>query len=95
MPSQDIHAALSHPVIDSDAHWLGFGPLLKERIEKIGGRKVAETFTGFRELIGKPLGMTAEERRFKRVAHMGFWQVPMANTFDRATAMMPQTMFLA
>lgn len=93
MPSQDIRASLSHPVIDSDAHWLGFGPLLKERIEKIGGRKVAETFTGFRELIGKPLSMTAEERRFKRVAHMGFWQVPMANTFDRATAMMPQLLY--
>ena len=93
MTSQEIHQNLSHPVIDSDAHWLGFGPLLKEGIEKIAGRKVAECFTGFAELIGGPLEMTAEERRFKRVAHMGFWQVPMANTLDRATAMMPGLLY--
>ena len=93
MTSQEIHENLSHPVIDSDAHWLGFGPLLKERVAKIGGRKVAECFTGFQELIGGPLQMTAEERRFRRVAHMGFWQVPMANTIDRATAMMPGLLY--
>lgn len=91
--SQAIHASLPHPVIDSDAHWLSFGPHLLERIEKIGGRKVAACFTGFDELIGKPLRMTAQERRFKRVAHMGFWQVPMANTLDRATAMMPGLLY--
>jgi len=93
MTSQTIHDNLSHPVIDSDAHWLGFGPLLQERIAKIGGRKVAECFKGYRDLIGAPLQMTPEERRFKRVAHMGFWQVPMANTMDRATAMMPGLLY--
>ena len=67
MTSQTIHDNLSHPVIDSDAHWLGFGPLLQERIAKIGGREVAECFKGYRDLIGAPLQMTPEERRFKRV----------------------------
>jgi predicted TIM-barrel fold metal-dependent hydrolase len=93
MSSQQIHDTLSHPVIDSDAHWLAFGPLLKERIAKIGGRKVADCFKGYTDLIGEPLRMTPEERRFKRVAHMGFWQVPMANTIDRATAMMPSLLY--
>lgn len=93
MTSQHIHKKLSHPVIDSDGHWLAFGPLLQARIEKIGGRKVAECFSGYRDLIGGPLAMTPEERRFKRVAHMGFWQVPMANTIDRATAMMPGLLY--
>jgi len=93
MNSQEIRSKLSHPVIDSDAHWLSFGPQMKERIEQIAGRKVAEAFTGFDELIGGPMRMTPEERRFKRVAHMGFWQVPMGNTRDRATAMMPKLLY--
>lgn len=38
MSSQEIHARLPHPVIDSDAHWLEFGPMMKERIAKIAGR---------------------------------------------------------
>ena len=93
MSSQDIRSSVSHPIIDSDAHWLGFGPLLNEKIERIAGRKVAELFTGFDDLLGHPLRMTPEERRFKRVAHMGFWQVPMANARDRATAMMPKLQY--
>ena len=93
MNSQEIRSKLPHPVIDSDAHWLGFGPMLKERIEKIGGPKVAELFNGFQELLGGPLAMTPDERRYKRVAHPGFWQVPMKNTRDRATAMMPRLLY--
>ena len=93
MSSREVRAKLSHPVIDSDAHWLDFGPMLQQRIEKIAGRQVAELFTGFDDLIGTPLRMTPEERRHKRKAHMGFWQVPMANTRDRATAMMPKLLY--
>ncbi len=93
MKSSEIHAKLSHPIIDSDAHWLDFGPMLQQRIEKIAGHEVAELFRGFENLIGKPLQMSPEERRHKRVAHPGFWQVPMANTRDRATAMMPRLLY--
>ena len=90
MNSQAIHDQLDHPVIDSDAHWLEFGPMLKERIAKIAGREVAECFTGLREAIGAPQRMGPAERRRRRIAHSGFWQLPMANARDRATAMMPK-----
>ena len=30
--ASEIHAQLGHPVIDSDAHWLEFGPLVVERM---------------------------------------------------------------
>ena len=63
MTSKKIHDNLSHPVIDSDAHWLGFGPLLQKCIGEIGGRKVAKCIKGYRDLIGAPLQMTPEERR--------------------------------
>ncbi len=60
--------------------------MLHERIEKIAGRKVAECFTGLQDLLGNAQRMGPEERRHRRVAHPGFWQVPMGNTRDRATA---------
>lgn len=93
MNSQQIHDQLHHPVIDSDAHWLEFGPLLKERIGKIAGREVAECFTGLRQAIGDALLMGPAERRRRRVAHSGCWTVPMANALDRATAMMPKLLY--
>ena len=93
MNSQEIHARLKHPVIDSDAHWLEFGPMMKERIAKIAGPKVAECFDGLDSLIGEAQRMGPEGRRHHRAAHPGFWQVPMANTRDRATAMMPGLLY--
>jgi hypothetical protein len=34
---QKIRAGLKHPVIDADGHWLEFGPIIVEQLEKIGG----------------------------------------------------------
>ena len=93
MNSKDVHDRLDHPVIDSDAHWLEFGPLLQERIGKIAGREVAACFTGLREAIGDALLMGPAERRRRRIAHSGCWTVPMANALDRATAMMPKLLY--
>ena len=93
MSSQEIHARLPHPVIDSDAHWLEFGPMMKERIAKIAGRQVADCFDGLNELVGRAQRLDPEGRRYHRVAHSGFWQLPMANTRDRATAMMPKLLY--
>ena len=88
MSGREVRAELDHPVIDSDAHYVEYGPMLVERLRKIGGDAVAEAFDGFQDLIGKPLAMTPEQREHHRVAHMGFWQIPM-DAYDRATAMMP------
>ena len=46
LTAAEINAGLDHPVIDSDAHWLEFGPYVKQRREEIGGEKVAARFTG-------------------------------------------------
>ncbi len=59
--------------------------MLHDRIEKIAGRKVAECFTGLQDLLGNAQRMGPEERRR--------WQVPMGNTRDRATAMMPKLLY--
>jgi len=35
-----IRARLTHPVVDSDGHWLEFGPAITEYLERVGGRGV-------------------------------------------------------
>jgi predicted TIM-barrel fold metal-dependent hydrolase len=84
----EIHAELKHPIIDSDAHWLEFGPYVRERIRAIGGDKAAEGFTGIAEIV--PIqNMGPAGRAEMGYGHPGFWMLPMKNARDRATAMMP------
>ena len=46
----EINAQLAHPIIDSDAHWLEFGPYVEQRLLEIGGEKAARGFTGLGEI---------------------------------------------
>ena len=39
---QTIRSRLKHPVIDSDGHWLEFGPTILKYMEKVGGKKAFE-----------------------------------------------------
>ena len=47
----EIRDGLTHPIIDSDAHWLEFGPLVQERMYEIGGEKALAGFTGTQEIV--------------------------------------------
>lgn len=84
----EIHGQLTHPIIDSDAHWLEFGPYVRERLLAIGGDKALAGFTGLKEIV--PIQeMGPEGRAHLGIGHPGFWMLPMKNTRDRATAVMP------
>lgn len=88
MTARQINAQLPHPIIDSDAHWLEFGPLVQERLAAIGGEKARAGFSGLAEIVGiQQMGPAG--RAHLGVGHPGFWMLPMKNTRDRATAMMP------
>src|SRR5215471_12745231 len=39
-----VCARLSHPVIDSDGHWVEFGPQLNDYLKDIGGSKALDGF---------------------------------------------------
>ena len=85
----EIRGQLSHPIIDSDAHWLEFGPMVQRRMYEIGGEKALEGFTGTQEIVPlQEMGPTG--RAHMGYGHPGFWMLPMKNTRDRATAMMPK-----
>jgi hypothetical protein len=48
---QTIHSRLKHPVIDSDGHWLEFGPTILEYMEKVGGKKASDGLKSREEAV--------------------------------------------
>src|ERR1700719_4055117 len=88
--AQRIHASLKHPVIDADGHWLEFGPIIVEQLEKFGGTRAVEGFRAFNGRISKRLTTPEEERKRRRRAQEAFWGLPTKNTRDRATEILPR-----
>jgi hypothetical protein len=42
--SETIHGRLTHPVIDSDGHWIEFRPVFLDYLREVGGSALAERF---------------------------------------------------
>jgi predicted TIM-barrel fold metal-dependent hydrolase len=87
-----LRARLNHPVIDSDGHWVEFGPQLNDYLKRIGGSKALE---GFRSRPTEVWHLTIplEERRARRLDQPIWWGMPTRNTLDRATAMLPKLLY--
>jgi predicted TIM-barrel fold metal-dependent hydrolase len=91
-PAQ-IHARLSHPVIDSDGHWVEYFPLMLDYIRNVAGNKAVEGMKSGDEIVGRILTMSLEQRRNERRAQQSWWPFPTKNTRDRATAMIPKLLY--
>ncbi len=88
--SAKAHARLSHPVIDSDGHWIEYLPALTEYIKKVIGNDGADRYwAAVGSYFGEPK-LTTAQRREKRLPVSGWWAVPTKNTLDRATVMLPK-----
>jgi hypothetical protein len=90
--SAALRARLSHPVIDSDGHWVEFGPQLIDYLKEVGGSQAAEGFRN-RPYEGWHLTVPLKERRERRLDQPVWWGVPTRNTLDRATAMLPKLLY--
>jgi len=88
-----IRASLNHPIIDADGHWLEFGPVIVEQLEKHGGKIAVDGFRAFNGRVAKALAESGEERKRKRVAQEAFWALPTKNTLDRATELLPRLLY--
>src|SRR5260370_36705267 len=86
--SAALRPSLKHPVIDSDGHWVEFGPDLMDYLKEVGGTRAAEGFTN-RPYEGWHLTVPLKERRERRLDQPRWWGGPPRNTPDRATAMLP------
>ena len=91
-PAQ-IHGRLSHPVIDSDGHWVEYFPVLLDYIRKVAGTKAVDGMKAGDEIVGRILTMSLEQRRHERRPQQSWWPFPTKNTLDRATAMIPKLLY--
>src|SRR5712672_3061715 len=91
--AQQIRHSLKHPVIDADGHWLEFGPVINEQLEKHGGQRAVDGFRSFNGRVAKALDESSDDRKRKRRAQEAFWPVPTKNTLDRATELMPELLY--
>ena len=66
--AQRIRASLKHPVIDADGHWLEFGPIIVEQLEKFGGSRAVEGFRAFNGRVSKRLTSSEDDRKRRRRA---------------------------
>ena len=88
-----IRAQLKFPVIDSDGHWLEFGPVLIDYLKKVGGNAAAEGFLSRERNVANTILMTPEQRRDERRAQQAWWALPTRNTLDRATGLAPRLLY--
>jgi predicted TIM-barrel fold metal-dependent hydrolase len=91
--AQRIRASLNHPIIDADGHWLEFGPVIVDQLEKHGGQMAVDGFRAFNGRVAKTLAESSDERKRKRVAQEAFWAIPTKNTLDRATELLPRLLY--
>jgi hypothetical protein len=87
-----LRERLGHPVIDSDGHWVEFGPQLYDYLKRFGGSKAVEGFKK-RPTEVWHLSIPLAERRERRLDQPIWWGMPTRNTLDRATAMLPKLLY--
>jgi predicted TIM-barrel fold metal-dependent hydrolase len=87
-----LRARLNHPVIDSDGHWVEFGPQLNDYLKQAGGTKALDGFKS-RPTEDWHLTIPLVERRERRLDMPVWWGVPARNTLDHATSMLPQLLY--
>jgi predicted TIM-barrel fold metal-dependent hydrolase len=84
--AEAVRAAIDHPVVDADGHYLEFWPVLAEYIRAQGvdpdPRRMAVSYRRFEP-------ETLAERARTRTVQSSWWSIPAENTDDHATALLP------
>jgi predicted TIM-barrel fold metal-dependent hydrolase len=91
--SAAIHARLSHPVIDSDGHWIEYEPAVREYVRKFVGEQSAARYERITKVRLGATGTTLEQRQKSKLPQHAWWPFPTRNTLDRATAMLPKLLY--
>jgi predicted TIM-barrel fold metal-dependent hydrolase len=89
--SAAIHARLSHPVVDSDGHWVDYAPAFLEYLREAGGPGLLERFRKSTP-FGETSLMSKEVRLDRRYPQPPWWGLT-TSTPDRATAMLPRMLY--
>ena len=84
----EIHDGLKHPVIDGDGHWMEPIPVFLEYLAVVGGAKAVDQIRKLWHSRDAWYRASAEERQHQRLRRAIWWGVT-ANTYDKATALLP------
>ena len=89
----EIRAKFDHPVIDADGHIVEVAPVYEEYIAKVAGPELRDrVIKHLKDGVRHWYGLSDEERFEKHVQRPAFWVHPASNTYDLATAMLPNLM---
>src|SRR5258706_16446066 len=90
--SSEIHKRLSHPIIDSDGHWREFEPIAMDYLKKVGGPQRAEKWNKKFRMFGEGsyATMSRQEKADQRHGQMPWWSMPVKNSIDVATSLVPK-----
>ena len=91
--SAAIHDRLSHPVIDSDGHWIEYEPAVMEYIRGVVGPQSAGRYERITRIRLGAMNTTLEQRQAAKLPQPAWWPFPTKNTLDRATAMLPRLLY--
>jgi len=58
-----LRAGLDFPVIDSDGHWLEYGPVVVDYLKKVGGNAAVDGFTSRDRNVASTILMSPERSR--------------------------------
>jgi predicted TIM-barrel fold metal-dependent hydrolase len=88
--SLDVRRSLDHPIIDGDGHLVECPPVLMDFLKQVGGPSLVRRYVEFMDqgAWGRWRDLSEAERRARGVMRRPFWAMP-ADTYDRATALLP------
>ncbi len=84
-----VREQLDHPVIDGDGHTQEFHPIFLEYFREVAGPEVTDRYINARLRASPWHSASVAERQDKRISRPPFWTMPAKNSFDLATAMLP------
>lgn len=90
--SAEVRKQLSHPVIDSDGHWMEPTEVLVDYVGKIGGSSAADAYLKIHTEFNGWYSTPTAERLRTRTMRMPWWGGP-AGTLDKATSMLPDLLY--
>lgn len=86
--ASDIRAALKHPVIDGDGHWMEPIPVFLEYLSEAGGPAMVDRIRTMWHRKDAWYRASMEERQHQRLRRLIWWGVT-THTRDKATALLP------
>ncbi len=88
-----IRAAIDHPIIDGDGHFIEYYPVVRDFLVEEAGEGVAKRLDQMMNGSSAIRELPRDQYRSAGAYRYTWWGVPSANTLDRATAISPNLMY--